>query len=86
MEAQASIPVHNYYIDTNQHMNNGKYVLVALEYLPEDFPLREIRVEYKKAATLSDILYPAVSITGECVTVALNDEVGKPYAIIIFLK
>ena len=36
MEMQESFPVHKYHIDTNQHVNNGKYVSMAREYLPRD--------------------------------------------------
>ena len=28
--------VQRFHIDTNHHMNNGKYILVAEEYLPEN--------------------------------------------------
>ena len=31
------VPVAGFFIDTNHHMNNGKYILVAKESVPEDF-------------------------------------------------
>ena len=40
--------VQRFHIDTNHHMNNGKYILVAEEYLPENFKTESIRVEYKR--------------------------------------
>ncbi len=85
-ENREPIRVHKFFIDTNHHMNNGKYVMVAEEYLPEDFHIREIRVEYKKAAVLGDILYPRVTMEGDRVTVVLADEAGNPYATVLFLK
>lgn len=85
MAAREAIAVQSYFIDTNHHMNNGKYVLIAQEFLPEDFQIGEIRVEYKKAAKLGDILYPKVAVEEERVTVLLADENGKPYAVIAFL-
>lgn len=83
-EEREPIRVQKYFIDTNRHMNNGKYVMVAEEYLPENFEIREIRVEYKKAALQNDMLYPRVTIGEKEVTVALTDETGKPYAVVLF--
>ena len=65
---------------------NGKYVMVAEEYLPADFNVKEIRVEYKKAAVLNDELYPRVTITDKDVTVVLADAAGSPYATVLFIK
>lgn len=84
-EEKEPIRVPGYFIDTNHHMNNGKYVMVAEEYLPAEFKLREVRVEYKNAAVLNDILYPRVTIGEQEVTVVLADEAGKPYATVLFL-
>lgn len=85
-EEKLPIPVQRYYIDTNQHVNNEKYVMLAQEFLPEDFITGEVRVEYRKAAVLKDSLYPRVTEEGDRVTVSLADEEGKPYAIILFLE
>ena len=84
-EEKEPIRVAGYFIDTNHHMNNGKYVMLAEEYLPENFKVREIRVEYKKAAVLNDMLYPRVTVTESEVTVVLADEAGSPYATILFI-
>lgn len=80
------IRVPKYFIDTNNHMNNGKYVMVAESFLPEDFKVCEIRVEYKTAAKLGDILYPRVTSYEKEVTVVLADKDGKPYATVLFLS
>lgn len=80
------VQVAKFFIDTNHHMNNGKYVLVAEEYLPEDFNVGRLKVEYKKAAVLGDVLYPAVTVKEDEVTVVLADEVGKTYAVVQFMK
>ena len=85
-EVKEPVRVPGYFIDTNRHMNNGKYVMVAEEYLPEDFKVREIRVEYKKAAVLGDVLYPRVTIAEEQATVVIVDENGNPYATVVFMK
>ena len=80
------IQVAKFHIDTNHHMNNGKYVLVAEEYLPEDFRVGGLRVEYKKAARLGDVLYPEVVQEEDAVTVVLAEESGKPYAVVRFTR
>ena len=84
-EEMPAIIVPKYFIDTNNHMNNAKYVMVAEEYLPEDFCVKEIRVEYKKAAVLGDILVPRVTIEAHTATIVLVDAEGKTYATILFL-
>ena len=84
--AKQPVPVHSFFIDTNEHMNNGKYILVAEEHLPENFKVERIRAEYRNAAVLGDILYPVVYTEEERITVALNDEAGKPYAVVQFVR
>ena len=76
--------VQRFHIDTNHHMNNGKYILVAEEYLPENFKTESIRVEYKKAAVIGDMLYPEVYEQQNGVTIVLADAQKVPYAIIQF--
>jgi len=79
------VPVHSFFIDTNEHMNNGKYIMVAEAYLPETFKVERVRAEYRNAAVLGDILCPVVYMEENRITVALNDEQGKPYAVIQFI-
>lgn len=80
------VPVHSFFIDTNEHMNNGKYILVAEEYLPGDFKVERVRAEYRNAAVLGDVLYPVIYTEESRITVVLNDAEGKPYAVIQFVK
>ncbi|MCK8623266.1 thioesterase family protein [Prevotella sp. E13-27] len=47
-------------IDYNRHMNNANYVRVAMELLSEDFTVRGLRVEYRVAAKLGDVLIPTL--------------------------
>ncbi len=76
------IPVARHHIDTNHHVNNAQYVEIAREVLPAGIKIRELRVEYKKAAVQGDILHPRVSREGGSFTVALCDEAGVPYAVV----
>lgn len=83
-EAKEPVPVVGYYIDTNRHMNNSKYIQVAKEYLPDSFKVKNLRAEYKKAARLGDLLCPTVVCGSENVTVLLSDREKNPYAVISF--
>ena len=80
-----AITVPKYFIDTNNHMNNAKYVMVAEEYLPEGFSVKEIRVEYKTAAVWGDIIVPRVTIQNNEATIVLVDKDGKVYATVLFI-
>ena len=48
-EYEEGIPVTiaTHHLDTNHHVNNGQYVLMAQEYLPADFAVKQMRAEYK---------------------------------------
>lgn len=76
--------VLKYQLDTNNHVNNGQYVLMASEFLPDHFQVRQVRAEYKKAALLHDVILPKVHLEETSCTVALCDTKGLPYAIVAF--
>ncbi len=82
MEGREPFPVHKYHIDTNQHVNNGKYISMAQEYLPSGFRTGKMRAEYRKAAVYENMIFPFVAGDQEKITVKLADGEGKPYAII----
>ena len=85
-EEKDSLVVPSYFIDTNHHMNNTRYVQVAMEYVPKEFRTMEVRVEYKKAAMCRDVIVPHVTIEDPRVTVALCAPDGQLYAVVVFLK
>ena len=85
MEQKTSFPVRRSDLDTNHHMNNGRYVHYAAEYLEPDAIVRDIRVEYVKAAMPEDIVYPQVRADAGITTVNLSQEDGKPFAVVQFL-
>lgn len=84
-QAENPVTVLEYFIDTNEHMNNGKYIMVAEAYLPEGFETERIRAEYRKAAVLGDVLYPVIYTQEDAITIVLADEANKPYAVIQFV-
>lgn len=78
-------PVRKYQIDTNHHVNNGHYVQMALEVLPEGYEVKEVRVEYKKAATMGDNLILKKAEEDNRIVAGICNEVGNPYAIVEFI-
>ena len=70
--------------DSNNHVNNGQYIQMALDYLPDGFDLRETRVEYREQTFLGDVIHPLVVREEEIVTVSLRKENEKVCAIVRF--
>ncbi len=58
-------------IDTNGHVNNGQYIAMAQEYLPDGFDTCLLRVEYRQQARLHDVIIPVVHETDGALTVSL---------------
>lgn len=81
---QTPVTITRHQLDTNNHVNNGQYVQLACAFLPDDFQVRQLRVEYKRQAGLDDQLIPWVDNAGGICTVALCDSQKQPYAVIAF--
>jgi len=73
-------------IDTNGHVNNEKYIEMAMEYLPENFEIYQMRAEYKKAGMLHDMFYPNIYKTENTVTVEFQNDTKETYAVLQFLS
>lgn len=76
------IQIARHHLDTNKHVNNGQYVRMALELLPEELEINRLRVEYKAQAYLNDIICPTVYNEENIYTVALSDTQGKPFSVV----
>lgn len=81
-QTMEKIHVMPHHIDTNHHVNNAQYVEMAREALPENIRIQELRVEYKNAAVLGDVLTPRVSREKNSWTVALVGEDGQTCAVV----
>ena len=68
-------------IDYNKHVNNANYIRMAMELLPDDFKIDGLRVEYRIAAKLGDVLIPAVYKLDAAIVVTLS--IGKDVSTII---
>lgn len=77
--------VRHFYIDTNNHVNNAKYIQLALEAVPQMKNASIVRVEYKKAAVYGDTLIAkAVTEEGRTVVMLCDDEENL-YAAVEFI-
>ena len=72
-------------VDYNKHVNNANYVRMAMEYLPENFKVGSLRVEYRSATRLGETLTPTIYKTDVGFVVALFNA-GEPSAIMEFGK
>lgn len=83
-KAQEEMFVRAHHLDTNGHVNNGQHVRIAMDYIPKDFRIRQMRAEYKKQAILHDKIVPVVAVNEDetLFTVSLNGEDERPYSIV----
>lgn len=79
------IVVKRSFLDSNHHVNNGRYVSEALDMADTDGYMK-MRVDYRKAAVLGDVMYPAVYSNDEITQVVLNDSDGNPYVLVELVK
>lgn len=78
-------PVRKSQIDSNKHVNNVEYVRMALEFADTPEQIRELRVEYKKAAHFGDLIVPVVYAHDGKIQVQLKDIEGGLFAAVEFI-
>lgn len=83
VEVMPAFEIHAVSLDTNGHVNNARYVEMALSYLPPEFPIREIRVQYIRQAMLGDVLVPKVWHDEKSYVIWLECD-GQPCAVTEF--
>lgn len=71
-------------IDSYNHVNNGQYIKLAEEYLPDHFMVNTLRVEYRAQAVLGSSIVPMIATQDDNISIALADENLKPYAVMEF--
>lgn len=86
LKAHPTFPVIKSNIDSYNHVNNGQYIKMAEEFLPNDFMVSGMRVEYKNQAFLGDIIYPQVYADDNTYCVVLGNADNRPYAVVEFIK
>lgn len=83
-----SFVIEHQHVDANHHVNNGQYVNMAAKFLPAGFEkqVKSLRVEYKVQAHLGDVFVPMVSVNDDTCVISLENEQGKPYAVVEFSR
>ena len=83
---QAPLQIQPMNIDTNGHVNNLAYIDMAIPYLPADFTVRELRVQYLRQSMLGDVLIPKCCQDGPDFFVSLTLEDGSTCAVVKFSR
>ena len=59
---------------------------MAMDYVPAEFCIGQMRAEYKQQARLHDVIHPEKAVEDGKITVLLNDGDGGTYAAVEFLQ
>ena len=51
------VPILRHFLDVNGHLNNISYVFLAMEYLPENFEIKELKCGFKKESYMGDKVF-----------------------------
>lgn len=70
-------------IDANGHVNNCRYIEIALDRIQEE-EFDQIRVEYKRSAVLGDVICPKVQKEADRIVVTLYDQNENVFAMVEF--
>jgi len=81
-EEKESVLIQKYHLDSNEHVNNGQYIKIAMETVPQETNYKRLRVEYRNQAHLGDTIYPLVYNMEDGYVIALNDSEGQAYSVI----
>ena len=71
-------------LDTNIHVNNGQYIKLGCNYVPEDRDLSRVRVEYKTSIKLGDEVSVLTCEKDGLFYVRFDDAQGNEYSILEF--
>ena len=83
-EDQEDFPVKKADLDTNGHVNNARYIEMAMEYMDIQNFIISMRADYRKSAVFGDRIYPRVCRNEAFTYVELCDRDYEPYVIIEF--
>jgi acyl-ACP thioesterase len=86
-EDQPPLKVRRNDIDFNRHVNNARYVEIAMEYIPGDFTVSRFRIEYKRPAAYGDTFYPRlIEADRDTWYILLNNDAGEPFTVMEFTR
>ncbi len=71
-------------IDSYNHVNNGQYIKMAEQYIPDDFMISSVRVEYRMQAVLGEQIIPKMIVKDNGYLILLDSTDHKTYSIVEF--
>ena len=74
-----TVDVCQNYLDTNHHVNNGQYIRLAVNVLPIDYEVAELRAEFRLAAKMGDTMYIRTGVMDGKFYVIFTDKEENPY-------
>lgn len=83
-ELAGTVRIVKHHLDVNRHMNNAQYVREAADYLPDNFVITKIMVEYRKQTLLGEKMEFYKTIDKNCVTIVMKDSEGTVHAVAKF--
>ena len=81
-----AIVIKSHHLDTNQHVNNGQFIRIAMDSLEQNYHIIQLRAEYKKQVLLGDILTPYISRTDEGKHVVVLENAERDVCCIVELE
>lgn len=81
-----AIVIKSHHLDTNQHVNNGQFIRIAMDSLEQNFHIIQLRAEYKKQVLLGDVLTPYISSTDEGKHVVVLENAERDVCCIVELE
>ena len=79
-----TLTVMEHHLDLYNHMNNGKYIETACDYIPKDADVYRICCQYRMQARKGDVVGIYRAIEDNRTTVVLKDINEEIYAVISF--
>ncbi len=84
MEEQEAFEVRSHHLDSNGHVNNGQFVRMAMDCLPADVSVSELRVEYKQQLRKGQLVIPRVGQQPDGTVVSLETKENGVCAVVAF--
>ena len=80
-------PIHiqPHHLDSNNHVNNGQYVKLAMSEINDPSDITSLRIDYRRQAKLGDVIYPVVYAGDNGTTVALYDGNRQAFSVSQFV-
>lgn len=78
-----SFEVKYHHLDTNGHVNNAKYIEMAMDFISNKRGVQEFYVEYKTQALLGDVIIPYIEEIEDGVVVSLLGKDKKTIYVIV---